>query len=157
MTPLECAVHDQNLLNKAENMLRESFDKATSKFQEQTIANKKGTLTPTFKKAIPKLMVPKGVLAHFDYMPEDGLRYGSMSIRLVLENKLGTVNGRSFPVGSIRGGVFFPAECERNLEDQMTAKKLLDLKDEKRSLFKKLNEIDLEIASYGVNDRLIHS
>jgi hypothetical protein len=157
MTPLECAVHDQNLLNKAENMLRESFEKATSKFQEKTIANKKGTLTPTFKKAIPKLKVPKGVLAHFDYMPEDGLRYGSMSIRLVLENKLGTVNGRSFPVGSIRGGVFFPAECERNLEDQMTAQKLLDLKDEKRSLFKKLGEIDLEIASYGVNDRLIYS
>jgi len=157
MTKLECAIHDQNLLNKAENMVRESFEKALEKFVGKLVA-KKGIMIPSFKKAIPKIKVPKGVLADFSYKPEvAGPPYsiGTLTVHLVLEAPLSYRTARSFWVGSVQDGLYITS-CEgRRLKDDFTVTRLNEMKRKKESLRKQMHDIDFELSKTGIDDRLI--
>ena len=159
MTPLEKAVHDENLLNKAEHMIFQLFEKALGKWADKPVT-KKGVLIPAFNKAIPKLKTPKGVLAQFNYqMEEVGPPYigGVLQVSMVLEKPLSFRTGRSFWVGGVRDGMYRPSKQDPRLQVVLSADHLIELSKKKESLYEEMRSIDLELSRSHIEDRLIHS
>lgn len=159
MTPLEKAVHDENLLNKAEHMIFQLFEKALGKWANKPVT-KKGVLIPAFNKAIPKLKTPKGVLAQFSYRMEVvGPPYigGVLEVSMVLEKPLSFVNGRSFWVGGVRDGMYRPSKEDPRLLVVLSADRLIELSKTKESLYEQMVAIDREISRSHIEDRLIRS
>ena len=159
MTPLEKAVHDENLLNKAEHMIFQLFEKALGKWADKPVT-KKGVLIPAFNKAIPKLKTPKGVLAQFNYqMEEVGPPYigGVLQVSMVLEKPLSFRTGRSFWVGGVRDEMYRPSKQDPRLQVVLSADHLIELSKKKESLYEEMRSIDLELSRSHIEDRLIHS
>jgi len=151
MNTLEKAVANQNLVHKCQNILAKAVE-PLAELSGKVVVNKDKTLTFSF----PKLKLPAGVSATWEYIPEK--RDGKYKIDGLVQVKLEFPGmGRSVQrhIGSVRDTLWTLHRVEIR-DEKMTAKKIDALREEKRALYFRLHEIDVILSKTDLDYNLIY-